>query len=413
MKLKLARTAFVLVLLVLFASMPARQASAQDPAVVELENVAALVDFGEQITFVATVKSPQQIRDASILILDEAQGITHVEPLIVQEDGRTAFRYDSRRNSLRPFSPVSWNYRFTLMDGNIISSQVYSTLYDDNRFTWQSLGSDLMRVHWYGGDADFGQAALKTAQAGLDMVGRLIPADLSRPIDIYIYTSLADLRGTLAPGSQEWIAGHADPSLGLVMVVIEPGPDRDITMQQRLPHELMHVMLYRVMGDSYRNLPAWLNEGMAGLAELVYNTAYDRVLQDALARRDWIPLNDLCRSFPADTDRAILAYAEARSFTSFLYEKYGSAGLLSLATAYARDADCDRGPEQAYGVSLSSLEAEWQASAAEENTWMPALQETAPYLVLLGLILLFPVISILSTRRRKGSRNEPETFIRK
>ena len=46
------------------------QVKAQAQTSVELENVVALVSFGEQITFVATVKSPLPIQEASILILD-------------------------------------------------------------------------------------------------------------------------------------------------------------------------------------------------------------------------------------------------------------------------------------------------------------------------------------------------------
>jgi len=52
------------------------------------------------------------------------------------------------------------------------------------------------------------------------------------------------------------------------MVVIEPGPNQSIVMEQRIPHELMHVMLYRSIGAGYNNLPAWLREGTATLAEV-------------------------------------------------------------------------------------------------------------------------------------------------
>ncbi len=58
-------------------------------------------------------------------------------------------------------------------------------------------------------------------------MSRLIPVRPDRPVEFYVYRSLGDLRGTLVPGSQEWIAGHADPSLGIIMVAIEPGPAQD------------------------------------------------------------------------------------------------------------------------------------------------------------------------------------------
>jgi hypothetical protein len=380
-------------------------ADAQSPTVVALENVLALVSFGDRITFVATVKSPSSVRDASILILDESRGITDIEPLTVQADGRTEFQYDARQNNLRPFGKVSWSYRFTLPDGSTTTSEVYSTQYGDNRFDWQTLESDMLRVHWYGSSAEFGQALLNTARAGLESVGRLIPVHPEQPVDFYIYESLGDLRGTLVSGSQEWIAGHADPSLGIIMVAIEPGPSQETTMQQRIPHELMHILLYRALGDGYALLPTWLSEGTAGLAEMISNTSYDSALTSAVSRSDWIPLGSLCGSFPDDTDRAFLAYAESRSFVSYVYQTYGSSGLFRLASVYANGVSCEDGPALAFGVPLSSLEENWQASMAGQKTLPPTLQNITPYLVLLCLMLLIPLTGIAGTMWKKGIRH--------
>jgi len=297
---------------------------------------------------------------------------------------------------------VSWTYRFTLPDGSTLTSEVYSTHYDDNRFAWQTLESDMLRVHWYGSSAEFGQALLDTAQAGFESVSRLIPVRPDRPVEFYVYRSLGDLRGTLVPGSQEWIAGHADPSLGIIMVAIEPGPAQDTTMQQRIPHELMHILLYRALGDGYSILPTWLREGTAGLAEMISNTSYDSALQSAISRSDWIPMNSLCGSFPDGTDRAFLAYAESRSFVSYIYATYGSSGLFKLASIYANGVSCEDGPELAFGVPLTSLEKSWQASMAGQRTLSPALQSITPYLVLLCLMLLIPLAGIAGTMAKKG-----------
>ena len=384
-------------------------AAAQSLTGVELENVVALVSFGERITFVATVKAPLTVRAASILILDETQGITRVEPLTVLADGRTEFQYDARQNNLRPFGRVSWSYRFTLPDGSAANSEVYSTQYDDNRFVWKTVESGMIRIHWYDGETDFGQSLLETAQAGLESIGRLIPARLDTPVEIYVYASLSDLRGTLVPNSREWIAGHADPSLGVVMVTVEPGPGQETIMEQRIPHELMHVLLYRALGDGYAHLPAWLNEGTAGLAEMISNTAYDSAIKSAYSRSDWIPMNSLCGSFPDDTDRAFLAYAEARSFVSYIHEVYGSSGLFKLAGVYADGAECKDGPALVFGVPLAGLEQNWLASAAEQKTPPPALQNIAPYLVLLCLMLFIPLIGIAGAMLAKGGQNKPKT----
>jgi hypothetical protein len=113
-----------------------------------------------------------------------------------------------------------------------------------------------------------------------------------------------------------------------------------------------------------------------------------------------IPLKDLCVFFPADTGQAFLAYAEARSFTNYLRETYGSNGLLDLASAYADGVDCERGTERAFGVSLSGLDSQWRSATLGQNTALSTLQNISPYLVLLCLVLIIPLIGIASTLRR-------------
>jgi hypothetical protein len=281
----------------------------------------------------------------------------------------------------------------------------------EDQFNWQTLESGMLKVHWYEGDANFGQAALDTAQAGLESIGQLIPSNPEQPIEIFIYAHLEDLQGALLSGEEAWVVGHADPELGTVLVWIEPGPGQEIAMGQRIPHELMHVMLYRFVGEGYHNLPAWLREGTATLAETYPNGEYQRVLKDAVAKNALIPLKDLCGSFPANQNEAFLAYAQAGSFAGYLHETFGPAGLQSLARVYADGMDCERGSEHALGHSLASLEAKWRASALGQKALSSTLQNISPYFVLLCLVLILPMLGILSTLR-KGSSNEPGAPVR-
>ena len=243
-------------------------------------------------------------------------------------------------------------------------------------------------------------------------MSKMLPAKPQQPIQIFIYSNTDDLQSELIPGGESWVAGHADPALGVVKVVIQPGTEQGITMEQRIPHELMHVMLYRHIGAGYRNIPAWLREGMATLAELYPNADYDRALADAVSADRLISLKNLCNSFPADPGQAFLAYAEARSFTNYLHATYGSTGLLNLAASYADGLDCEHGTEAAFGVSLSNLESQWRSSVLGQNAFLPVLQNISPYLVLLCLVLVIPMVGIVSTLR-KGKRNEPGTHVRK
>lgn len=365
---------------------------------VAVENVEAAYRFGEQVIFNATVISSIPIQSASIVIFDEGHGITIVQPLTIQPDGTTQFIFDARQNALRPFTFVRWHYEFTLADGNFFQSETFSLRYDDNRFAWQRLESNGLRVFWLQGDAAFAQSAMNAALAGVRAINEIFPVDLSQPIDIFIYPSQNDLA---ILGAETWTAGHANAALGVVLVVVEPGLDQSLQMEQRIPHELMHVLAYRQIGAGYNNLPAWLREGLATLVEINPTIEYDRTLLDANARGQLIPLLDLCDSFPVQPDSAFLAYAESRSFTAHLRDTFGSSKLLDLSRAYADGVSCERGIEMTYGTSFAQLELRWRESALGENAWGMALRNMIPYLILCGIVLFIPFLIGLNTMRKK------------
>jgi len=382
---------------------------ARAQAGVTLENVGATVRFGEEITFLATIKTPIQIQNASIIIFDEAQGLTYVQSLAIREDGTAEYLFDTRQNILRPFTILRWSYQIALADGSTFQSETFFIRYDDDRFTWQTLESGSVQVNWYSGDASFGQAALNAALSGLESISKVIPLDLTQPVEIFIYANTNDLAGTLYPESSKWVAGHTNSAVGVVMVLIEPGANQGIFMERRIPHELMHVMLYRRVGARYTDLPAWLREGTATLAEINPNPDYDLALASAGVTGTLIPIKDLCVSFSPNPDSAFLAYAEARSFTDYLHDTYGSQSLLNLALIYADGVDCERGTEETYGISLSKLEMDWRSAVLGQNTVLPALQNMFPYLVLLCVVLLIPFIGIVNVLRKKEKRNGPES----
>lgn len=399
--LRSSRSLRLMVLLAVAASMLLNVKQAKGQGGIAVENAGATVAFGEQIVFNATIRTSIPIQSASIVIFDESHGITRVQPLTIQADGATQFILDARQNNLIPFAYLRWHYEFTLTDGSVTQSDSFSVRYDDTRFTWQKLESNGLRVYWSAGDSTFAQNAMNAALAGVRAINEIFPVDLSQPIDIFMYPSQNDLAFL---GAETWTAGHANPALGVVLVAVEPSLEQNLQMDQRIPHELMHVLSYRNLGAGYNNLPAWLREGLATMVEINPSVEYDRVLLDAHSRGGLIPLLDLCDSFPGQPDSAFLAYAESRSFVSYLRNTFGSSKLIELSRSYADGLTCERGIETTYGSSFAQLELRWREATFGENAWGIALRNMIPYLILFGLVLGIPLLIGLNTMIRKGGR---------
>jgi len=368
-------------------------------------DIQVLYNFGEQITFRARLSAPAAIQQASILFHDLNESVTRLEAIQVAADGTTTFQYDASQKALRPFATIAFWYRAILQDGSTVESPFFYFRYDDNRFPWRSLADGPLAVRWYAGDDAFGQAALDAARKGLAGTGQVVAVRPDSPLDIYVYAAAEDLRGALVLGGQEWTAGHADPALGVVMVSVAPGEAQSLELERQIPHELAHVMLYRSLGAAgYARLPAWLNEGIATMAELSPNPDHAGALSVARQNNSLIPFADLCASFPPDSGRAFLAYAQSESFVRYLRETFGDTGLLALTKAYADGLDCDLGATRALGMPLARLEVRWRESALGQNVAGVAARNLLPYVLLLLLVLVVPIWGAVDTLR-VGRRN--------
>lgn len=368
--------------------------------------------FGEYINFYARLESETPIETAVLFF--QAANDTHTNVGLAKikatGDGDYLIQYTHNPTdyTLQAYAPVDYYWLITLEGGEQIKSPVYQFDYDDNRFAWNTLEEKPFRIHWYEGDVPFAQSVLDKAQQGLRKAQNLLPLATPSNLKIYVYPDSKTLQSALAPNAQDWIAGHADPELGVIVVALPPGPDQTMLMEQRVPHELMHILLYQATDLGYENLPAWLSEGLASLVELYPNSDYRFVLENANQKDSLIPLNSLCETFPRDASSALLSYAESASFTDYLHSVYGTTGLQKLVTTYANGLDCEHGAQVALGKGLAQLEREWQRDALSKNIAASALNNLLPWVILLFIVLLSPLILFIYRLRAAAHRQPSE-----
>ena len=354
--------------------------------------------FGGQAMFHAQI--PVELALASAQVFLRSQGET--ETLVGDATllpGEITYTHDLAQQPLRAFSTIEYWYRLQPPGAEAYNSEIYTVTYEDNRFSWQTLDSGPFRVHWYEGDINFAQDVLNTAQAGLERARSLLPlGEPGKRIDIYAYASGQEMQSTLRLGGLTWVAGHADPELGIMVVTLAPGPDQRREIERQIPHEMMHILMYQAIGPAYYELPTWLKEGLASNNEPRPNPDYYIILQSAVEKENLIPFVYLCQSFPSDSS-VYLAYAESASFVSYLHLGYGSSGMQAIVNSYAAGQGCEQAPETAVGRSLTQLEKDWRRTTLGEDVLLAAFENLLPWLVLIALALLAPLgLSLVNLR---------------
>jgi hypothetical protein len=400
----------VLSTLFLLASLfaPVRPGNAQ--ASLQIEDVQINYEYGAQITFAARFAPMSNVQEAYLFFQAEGDIDAHSSLLTLSEDGESLYRYEVNTGLIRPFARVFFWYRVALVDGGVFASPRYFFQYDDNRYPWQILEDDQIRVHWYAGEPDFGQQAFDAAHIGLQSLENLVPVDPGLlPVDLFVYATGQDIEDTLRLGGYDWNTGHVNPELGVVLVAVSPDENASSGLSSQIPHELTHVVLYRMKGSASAGLPVWLSEGIASLAE---NSAVTSMSQELIAANEndmLLSMEELCASFPADAANAALAYAQAASFTQYLREQYGPGGLQSLIDSYAQGRTCEEGARHALNQPLSQLDRHWRQAVLGEAASPVALANLLPYAAIILLVFLFPLASLLfGLRKNKDAKKHAE-----
>lgn len=360
--------------------------------------------FGDHIKFNASILFTGVIDEVLLFVQINGDKEIQVHPVSVDSQGNLSLELNVKESPLRAFSNVEYWYQVNFEDGETYSSPRYSFYYGDNRYQWNLLEGAPFRIHWYAGDVSHGEEVLNVALEGLRSTQNYVEVYFPETVDIYVYDKPQAMQEALPNAEHNWIAGHADPDQGVILVSLPPGAERHLEMERQIPHELMHIALYYTDAHAYSNLPAWFNEGLASLAELYPNPEYQALIESAYDSGDLFPLASLCQIFPNDSQDALLAYAQSASFTQFLYDQYGNPGFNRLMAAYASGMNCERGIEEALGTDLVSLEGSWRRENFTDQAWTKTYEEFLPWIILLLVVLAGPLILVLVVIRNRSAR---------
>lgn len=378
----------------------------QAQSTVEVQNNQPTYTFGEEIKFSADITTDHPISESLVFLQPEGDDQTYVSQGIVDPDGKINFLLNLHESPLRAFCKIHYWYKLAFQNGETYTSPDYSFYYYDNRFSWVTYDQPPFSIQTIGNDGEIFESIINSATTGLKDVQEKLGAYPPDNINIYVYQNTDQMQSALTGSSKKWLAGHADPDLGVILVSIPPGPGQQLEIERQIPHELAHVMMYYTDAHTYANLPAWLNEGLASLVELYPDPDYPGLLQNAYETGALLPIATLCQDFPADTQSARLAYAESASFTNYLYGQFGTTGINRLMAAYAGGIECQLAVRKALGTDLPLMEGRWRQAEFSQQAVQTTLYEYLPWIILLGVILVGPLLLMVLIMRRKSSRVE-------
>lgn len=167
----------------------------------------------------------------------------------------------------------------------------------------------------------------------------------------------------------------AVPSRNLIVIDHSKMRTHPFDLENTLKHELCHLLLHRHIKGPI--LPRWLDEGVCqwasgGVLDIIIDQKRS-LLNRAILKGRFIPLDYLQRGFPRSKDSLLLAYEESKSFVEHIIGRSGKEGILSVLSQMKRDEGVHAAILHSLSIPLDRLEEEWHQSLREKVTWFTYL----------------------------------------
>jgi hypothetical protein len=380
MKKKVGILALVVCLLLVFLS----PALAQAQGGLTVLNSSAAAEFPTKLTFNLSAQSNVNITDVRLCYSVDRISFAQV----VSEgyvDFTPATRVDAswaldmlKIGGLPPGAIVNYWWRVTDAGGDRLETAPAQVRYDDLRYQWHELTEGKVTVYWYKGDDAFAKELMSTAQQALQRLAKDTGASLEKQAELYIYGSQQDLLGAMVY-PQEWTGGVAFTGYSIMAIGI--APDELSWGKTTIAHELTHLVVHQMTLNPYNSLPTWLDEGLAMYNENagMLEPGFATYLMKAVANNSLISVQSLASPFSANTDEAILSYAESYSLVEYLIAAYGQGKMLELLNTFRQGSGYNDALEKVYGFDMDGLNGLWRDYVAKKYQ---SARELVPALLL-------------------------------
>lgn len=230
-------------------------------------------------------------------------------------------------------------------------------------------------------------------------MGTNVLADGDHPVNMHVARNFEDMT-KLAPDGlppPAYAQGVAYSPLRLVLLtLIAPRSFEGVDVLETGLHELAHVAVFDATAGNH--VPRWFNEGFAIHESGEKPWERRKVLWEAAATHDLLPLAELDRAFPEDQAEVSVAYAQAADFVRFLLREEDRARTAALFERMRNGQSLDSALTDAYGADLRRLEFQWR-KGLESSTSTGALLSVGSLVWVIGALAL---VAAYARRRKKN-----------
>ena len=264
-------------------------------------------------------------------------------------------------NFLIPGVEITYFWEIKDQAGRTVETEPGRCMYQDDRFQWKSLSEGGLTVWFYAGSEGDVRGLLSVGRDTLTRMGSLLGTEVDFPVKVFLYESAEDMQPVILAGQLSPESGTI--TLGEVVVSDTAVVARDVSAPDILRHELSHIVMHSAVSGPFRNLPAWLEEGVAVYGQSQPMSDMTRALEAAIESNRPLSIRSLSSASVGESDGNVgLFYGQSYSVVRFLIDEYGEAKFRDLLAAFREGNRTDDALMQVYGFDQDGLENAWRRS---------------------------------------------------
>ena len=264
-------------------------------------------------------------------------------------------------NFLIPGVEITYFWEIKDQAGRTVETEPGRCMYQDDRFQWKSLSEGGLTVWFYAGSEGDVRGLLSVGRDTLTRMGSLLGTEVDFPVKVFLYESAEDMQPVILAGQLSPESGTI--TLGEVVVSDTAVVARDVSAPDILRHELSHIVMHSAVSGPFRNLPAWLEEGVAVYGQSQPMSDMTRALEAAIESNRPLSIRSLSSASVGESDGNVgLFYGQSYSVVRFLIDEYGEAKFRDLLAAFREGNRTDDALMQVYGFDQEGLENAWRQS---------------------------------------------------
>jgi len=274
---------------------------------------------------------------------------------------------------LPPGTEITYFWGIRDAAGLTLQTEPQLFVYEDTRFDWQSVSEGNLTVWWYAGSEEEARAVLRAALESLHDMSELLGTTVAFPVKVFYYADVGDMQpAVLSSGAEDVL------TLGEVVFSDTAMVSDDVRPLDIARHEVAHIVIRQATKGPF-DLPHWLNEGTAVLAQSELFSGQRAALETAIRRNEVFSIRILSSaSVGATAGNVSLFYGQSWSVVSFLVDTYGPEKFAEIFAVFKEGSTTDNALMSVYGFDQDGLEDAWRRSVGLPPRERPQPSEEEP-----------------------------------